>query len=264
MWTPLPLSEFSTAGRVAVSVLPSPVRISAIEPSCRTMPPMSWTSKWRWPRARLPASRVRAKDSGSSSSIDSPPLARSRSPSARSRSSSSESSSSSASQSPILATRRSNSLNFFPSPIRRARSSNDIGIRLAVAGGAPGAFFALFYGRASGCRLRCRGARFDLRGEPAPALLVAVALDLAGQLVGRHVHRLGVARRGVAGAQRRALQPEGDLGDLRVGNRRIALLRQLDVALRERRDLLGDLLEALRDSLPKLVADHNVAAFHLD
>ena len=55
-----------------MSVLPSPVRISAIEPSLSTMPPMSCTSKWRMVIRRLPTSRVSAKDSGSASSIERP------------------------------------------------------------------------------------------------------------------------------------------------------------------------------------------------
>jgi hypothetical protein len=53
---------------VAVSVLPSPVFISAIDPAWSTMPPMSWTSKWRIPSERLPASRTIAKTSGRISS----------------------------------------------------------------------------------------------------------------------------------------------------------------------------------------------------
>src|SRR6186713_385657 len=32
-----------------------------MSPSCSTMPPISWTSKWRWPRVRLAASRTVAK-----------------------------------------------------------------------------------------------------------------------------------------------------------------------------------------------------------
>ena len=44
-------------GSVATSVLPSPVFISEILPSCRIMPPISCTSKWRWPSVRLAASR---------------------------------------------------------------------------------------------------------------------------------------------------------------------------------------------------------------
>jgi hypothetical protein len=42
---------------VATSVLPSPVRISAILPWCRTMPPIICTSKWRMPVVRTLASR---------------------------------------------------------------------------------------------------------------------------------------------------------------------------------------------------------------
>ena len=57
-------SELSTTARVAVSVFPSPVFISAIWPSCSAMPPISWTSKWRIPIVRLPVSRTIAKHSG--------------------------------------------------------------------------------------------------------------------------------------------------------------------------------------------------------
>ena len=67
-WTPRPGSELSTTASVAVSVLPSPVRISAMHPSCSTMPPISCTSKWRIPIVRLPASRTSAKHSYSRSS----------------------------------------------------------------------------------------------------------------------------------------------------------------------------------------------------
>ena len=42
--TPSPASVLRKTARVAVSVLPSPVFISAIAPSCRTMPPISCTS----------------------------------------------------------------------------------------------------------------------------------------------------------------------------------------------------------------------------
>ena len=49
-------------------VLPSPVRISAIDPPWRTMPPTSCTSKWRIPSVRLLASRTIAKTSGRISS----------------------------------------------------------------------------------------------------------------------------------------------------------------------------------------------------
>ena len=63
--TPLPGSAFRYAGSVATSVLPSPVRISAILPWCSTMPPISCTSKWRMPSVRRDASRTAAKASGS-------------------------------------------------------------------------------------------------------------------------------------------------------------------------------------------------------
>ena len=42
-------------------VLPSPVRISAIWPSCRTMPPISCTSKWRIAH-RAPADLARERE----------------------------------------------------------------------------------------------------------------------------------------------------------------------------------------------------------
>src|SRR5450759_3778815 len=64
---------------------PSPVFISAIRPWCRTMPPTSWTSKWRSPMVRRPASRQSANASISSSSRSSPAWARRRSSSDRSR-----------------------------------------------------------------------------------------------------------------------------------------------------------------------------------
>ena len=51
-WTPLPASALSATASVAVSVLPSPVFISAIAPPCSTMPPIIWTSKWRIPIVR--------------------------------------------------------------------------------------------------------------------------------------------------------------------------------------------------------------------
>ncbi|MDT4865003.1 hypothetical protein FQZ97_997820 [compost metagenome] len=70
--TPLPDSAFRYTGSVAVSVLPSPVRISEILPLCSAMPPSSWTSKWRIFMTRLEPSRTVAKASGSRSSSVSP------------------------------------------------------------------------------------------------------------------------------------------------------------------------------------------------
>src|SRR2546427_6809302 len=76
MWTPRPLNALRYAGSVATSVLPSPVAISAMVPSCSTMPPMSWTSKWRMPTLRRAASRQTAKASVRTSSTVSPPARR--------------------------------------------------------------------------------------------------------------------------------------------------------------------------------------------
>src|SRR5881396_1485456 len=70
MWTPRPVRPLRYAGSVATSVLPSPVAISAILPSWRTMPPISWTSKGRMPTVRRAASRATANASGSSSWTD--------------------------------------------------------------------------------------------------------------------------------------------------------------------------------------------------
>src|SRR3989441_23868 len=75
MWTPRPVRPLRYAGSVATSVLPSPVAISAILPSWRTMPPISWTAKGRTPAVRRPASRAPATASGSSASTD-PPASR--------------------------------------------------------------------------------------------------------------------------------------------------------------------------------------------
>ena len=43
----LAFERVEVTGRVATSVFPSPVFISAILPRCRTMPPINCTSKWR-------------------------------------------------------------------------------------------------------------------------------------------------------------------------------------------------------------------------
>src|SRR5439155_1137483 len=76
MCTPRPVRPLRYAGSVATSVLPSPVAISAILPSWSTMPPISWTSKWRMPTVRRAASRQTAKASGRISSSGSPPSIR--------------------------------------------------------------------------------------------------------------------------------------------------------------------------------------------
>ena len=60
-WTPLPGRAFKNAGMVATSVLPSPVSSSAMQRLWIAMPPTICTSNWRWPIARLAASRDQGK-----------------------------------------------------------------------------------------------------------------------------------------------------------------------------------------------------------
>jgi len=67
MCTPRPERALRYAGRVATSVLPSPVRISENLAVVQDHPPISCTSKWRMLSTRLAASRTTAKDSGRSS-----------------------------------------------------------------------------------------------------------------------------------------------------------------------------------------------------
>src|SRR4051794_19072290 len=91
-----------------------------------------------------------------------------------------------------------------------------------------------------------------------------MALDLAGEVVGRLGHPRGHAGGRATGAQRDALEAQRALGDLAVLDGGVALLAQLDVQDGERRDLTSHLLAALLDALPQLVADHNVAPLYLD
>src|SRR5918997_1954671 len=102
---------------VAASVLPSPVFISAILPSCRAMPPMIWTSKGRIPRVRLEASRTTANASGRRSSRVSPPPNLSRNSSVFAPREPSESFSISGSSAETATTRCWRALIFRPSPI---------------------------------------------------------------------------------------------------------------------------------------------------
>ena len=55
-------------GKVAINVLPSPVRISAILPLCSTMPPINCTSKWRIAEHVCWLSRTTANASGKTAS----------------------------------------------------------------------------------------------------------------------------------------------------------------------------------------------------
>src|SRR4051794_32439409 len=94
------------------------------------------------------------------------------------------------------------------------------------------------------------------RGGPllaALAALVAVALDLAPQLVGDEVDRVVELARGVLGPERDALEVQRRLGDLAVGVGRVALFGDLDLEDRKLAHLLGDLLEAAGDVLAQLV-----------
>ena len=89
MWTLFPGSALRYPANVETSVLPSPVFISAILPSCKAIPPISCTSKWRSPMVRTLASRTAAKASGRRSSNSSPESKRSRNSTVRCASSSS-------------------------------------------------------------------------------------------------------------------------------------------------------------------------------
>src|SRR5215210_7016193 len=102
---------------VAASVLPSPVFISAIFPSCKTMPPMICSSKGRIPSVRRETSRTAAKASGSRSSMVSPFASLSRNSSVFSRNCASESFSMSGSSAETVSTRFWRALTLRPSPI---------------------------------------------------------------------------------------------------------------------------------------------------
>src|SRR5262249_31650102 len=100
-------------------------------------------------------------------------------------------------------------------------------------------------GRRVGRRGRARFAAFTP--------LVAVALDLNGQLLGAQVDRVHQVGRSIARAKRDALEMERGLGDLRIGDGRVALLENLDLELSQLRHLPGDLSEALVYVLPQVL-----------
>src|SRR4028119_2040798 len=102
---------------VAASVLPSPVFISEILPSCSAMPPITCTSKGRIPKVRLEASRTTAKASGRMPSRVSPSASLPRNSSVFARSPSSESCSTSGSRAVTAPTRGWRTLTLRPSPI---------------------------------------------------------------------------------------------------------------------------------------------------
>ena len=70
--------EVGRAASRQVRVLPSPVFISATLPKCSAAPPITWTSKCRWPSTRHAASRATANASGSRSSSLAPSSMRAR------------------------------------------------------------------------------------------------------------------------------------------------------------------------------------------
>src|SRR5687768_1798963 len=146
----------------------------------------------------------------------------------------------------MRATFFSKALNFFDSPTRSARSRMVIesygsnaggGVRTPEAAAArpvePGA------GALRGPFLR-RAVRL-----PTAAPLVAVLLDLAGEVLGHQVDRMPHVGGALARAQRHPLQVQGRLGDLRLANGRVALLAQFELELRERGDLPRHLVELL-------------------
>ncbi len=102
---------------VAASVLPSPVFISAILPSCSAIPPRTCTSKGRICKVRLEASRTTANASGRIPSRVSPRSSLSRNSSVFALKALSESPSTSAPSAETASTRCWRTLTFRPSPI---------------------------------------------------------------------------------------------------------------------------------------------------
>src|SRR5947208_6512228 len=91
-----------------------------------------------------------------------------------------------------------------------------------------------------------------------------MALDLAGQLLRAEVDRVDHVPRCVAGPEGHALEMEGDLGDLRIGDCRVALLPDLDLEVCEWGDLLRDLSEPPLDVVPDVVRNGSVSPFDRD
>src|SRR4051794_12705557 len=101
-----------------------------------------------------------------------------------------------------------------------------------------------------------RSRRPDALGGRAlapPAALLAVALDLTGELFLAHVDRLAQVAAVVLRPQRDALQHEGRLGDHAVGDRRVLLLPELHFEAGEGPHLVGHPPKTLLHVLPKLV-----------
>ena len=201
----------------------------------------------------------------------------------RSRSSASVSCSSSASKAPISATRCWYSLNFFASPTLSARSSREgtskdssrrgrestgvtgAGVGAPAAGRAPARWRA--DAQAEAARPAWAHAQSALGldvGLAAVAQFVAVALDLARELVDHQVERMEHLGGGVARAQRHALQIERALGHLAVGHARIGLLEDLDLQAGQVGDLARDLAQTALGVRAQLVGDRHVATLDVD
>src|SRR5215210_6428412 len=116
----------------------------------------------------------------------------------------------------------------------------------------------------SGLRRAAAQAAHQLARLPPLPALVAVALDLAPDVLGQLVDAVGHVRRRLASPQGHALQMERRLGDHRLRDRRVALLDQLDLQGGEVGDLLPDPPEPPEHVLSQLVRYVDVAAANLD
>jgi hypothetical protein len=80
-------------------------------------------------------------------------------------------------------------------------------------------------------------------------------LTWTDELVGDRLIEWTMSGEALAGSQRDPLQMQRRLGDLRVGDRRVALLEHLDLELRQLGHLPRHLPEALGHVLPQVVGD---------
>src|SRR4051794_14077886 len=93
-----------------------------------------------------------------------------------------------------------------------------------VFGGHPCADFVALSARLTELLVGRRGARL----APGPPL-VAVALDLPGEVLRAEVDRVREVARGLAAAERHPLQVQRRLRNLRLRDRGISLLEDLDL-----------------------------------
>src|SRR4029079_18991255 len=97
----------------------------------------------------------------------------------------------------------------------------------------------------------------------AASALLAIAGDLAFELVGEQVDRRAHVGRTLLGAQRRPFRPDRRFGDDLVRDRRVPLHSQLELDPRRVRQLALELPELLLRIGPNRVADLDVLAFDL-